>query len=84
MADVIIPLATLRSILHDLNGEMFVVRGHAELGQSKAEPDSEQARHFDAILERSDAMMEIISRLRSFRDEAIEIEQSNSQSNDQA
>ena len=59
---------SLRGIVHDLNGQVFVIRGHAELGLNHASELHETERHFASIMERCDEVISVIHRLREIEE----------------
>lgn len=55
---------TIRKIIHDLNGELFLIRGNAELAGDGIDPNSETRKHLDKIMERTNAINGLVQRLR--------------------
>lgn len=58
------PEEPVRSLLHECNGALFVIRGHAELVVDAGNADLQTRRHLSAIIEQCDLLAE---RLREFR-----------------
>lgn len=56
---------TIRKIIHDLNGELFLIRGNAELALDEVSKDSLVYRNLNQIMERTDALSALASRLRA-------------------
>lgn len=55
---------SIRKIIHDLNGELFLIRGNAELASEGLDPNSETRKHLDNITERTNAINRLVQRLR--------------------
>lgn len=53
----------VRKAIHDLNGELFLIRGHVELARAANTSDAVTAQ-LDAIFRHTDAMAEATKRLR--------------------
>jgi nitrogen-specific signal transduction histidine kinase len=56
---------SIRKIIHDLNGELFLIRGNTELASEGMDPDCENRKHLDNIMERTDAINLLVQRLRA-------------------
>ena len=56
---------TIQKIIHDLNGELFLIRGNTELAGEDIDPNSEARKHLDNIMERTEAINLLVQRLRS-------------------
>ena len=63
------PPHSLRKIIHDLNGEIFLIRGYVELTLQMTEPGSPVHTHMTKALERIDEFENIIRRLRIKQEE---------------
>ncbi len=59
-----LPPDSLRKIVHDLNGELFLIRGYADLSLGKLEEDHPIAENVRKILRRTDELEHIIQDLR--------------------
>ncbi len=59
------PENSLRRIIHDLNGELFLIRGYIDLTLSMVSDDEVAKSNLSKILERTDEFEKIIRRLRS-------------------
>ncbi len=59
-----LPPQSLRKIVHDLNGELFLIRGYADLTLGKIEKDHPIAENIRKILRRTDELENIIQKLR--------------------
>ena len=55
---------SLRKIVHDLNGELFLIRGYAELTEPLVEEMPLAADHLRKILARSYELEKIIKKLK--------------------
>lgn len=55
---------SIRKIIHDLNGEIFLVRGNAELTLDQLPADSDSRRGLEQIMERVEEINKIVLRLR--------------------
>jgi len=55
---------SLRKIIHDLNGEIFLIRGYAELTLGLVPDDEAIRRHVLKILERTNELESIGKRLK--------------------
>ncbi len=69
--------AALRQIAHDINGELFVIRGHAELGQTKAPHIQEMQRHMSTIIEHCDQMLALTQQLKNLHTSAFDFPDTN-------
>jgi len=58
------PPNSLRKIIHDLNGEIFLIRGYAELTLGLVLDDEAIRRHVLKILERTNELESIGKRLK--------------------
>ena len=63
------PPQSLRKIVHDLNGEIFLIRGYVELTLQMTEPGSLVHTQMTKALERIDEFENIIRRLRIKQEE---------------
>lgn len=63
----------LRPIVHDLNGELFVIRGHAELGLNAVHDPDAAERHFECVMRRCDEVILVINRLRDLGNGDVQI-----------
>ena len=59
-----LPPHSLRKIVHDLNGELFLIRGFADLSLGKIENNHPIAENIRKILRRTDELEHIIQKLR--------------------
>ncbi len=59
----------VRKAIHDLNGEIFLIRGHVELARAQA-PDSHIREQLDAIFRHTDQLAEVTKRLRKLREDS--------------
>lgn len=59
-----LPPQSLRKIVHDLNGELFLIRGFADLTLGKIENNHPIADNIRKILRRTDELERIIQTLR--------------------
>ncbi len=59
-----LPPDSLRKIVHDLNGELFLIRGFADLTLGKIENNHPIADNIRKILRRTDELERIIQTLR--------------------
>lgn len=58
------PPNSLRKIAHDLNGEIFLIRGYAELTLGLVPDDEAIRRHILKILERTNELEAISKRIK--------------------
>ena len=63
------PANSLRKIVHDLNGELFLIRGFADLTMNSLRDTEAAKKNVTKILERSDEFESIIKRLRKKQQE---------------
>ena len=59
-----LPPDSLRKIVHDLNGELFLIRGYADLSLGKLEENHPIAENMRKILRRTNELEQIIKNLR--------------------
>ena len=59
-----LPPDSLRKIVHDLNGELFLIRGYADLSLGKLEKNHPIAENMRKILRRTNELEQIIKNLR--------------------
>ena len=59
------PAPALRKIIHDLNGELFLIRGYIELTVQGAEKGTVAHTNMVKALERLDELEVVIGRLRN-------------------
>lgn len=64
MDTVTLPAEGLRKAIHDINGQIFVIRGNAEIGLSKMDDPAALEKHFHKILSRCDALMADVTSIR--------------------
>ncbi len=63
------PANSLRRIIHDLNGELFLIRGFADITMVSLSDNEVAKKNVTRILERSDEFENIIKRLRKKQQE---------------
>ncbi|WOO43112.1 hypothetical protein [Rubellicoccus peritrichatus] len=61
-------LDTMRKIVHDLNGEIFLIRGHVELARNSCR-DLKTKKQLEGIQERTNALDLLSKRLRQLEEE---------------
>lgn len=61
----------VRKAIHDLNGEIFLIRGHVELARAQC-PDGPVREQLDAIFRHTDVLAEVTKRLRKLREESAQ------------
>ena len=54
---------SLRKLIHDLNGELFLIRGHLDLMHREIKNNSQVMENFDKIQERMDEVQMIIKKM---------------------
>ncbi len=59
-----LPPDSLRKIIHDLNGELFLIRGYTDLSLGNFEENHPIAEYMRKILRRTDELERIIKILR--------------------
>jgi len=52
----------LKKLIHDLNGELFLIRGHLDLMHREIKNNSQVMENFDKIQERMDEVQMIIKK----------------------
>lgn len=55
---------TLRKIIHDLNGDLFLIRGYADLASTRFELEPQVAQYLEKIVAQCDDLEATIGRLR--------------------
>ena len=60
---------SLKKIIHDLNGELFLIRGYVDLTKNLVENDEIATRNLQKIMERTHALEDIIQILRDKQQE---------------
>lgn len=55
---------SIRKIIHDLNGELFLIRGNTEFATDAVAKDSPARQHLDNIMERTEEINVLVQRLR--------------------
>ncbi len=68
-----LPPDSLRKIVHDLNGELFLIRGYADLTLGKIEAHNPIAENIRKIIRRTDELENIVQNLRR-KQQALEPE----------
>ncbi|MEM9226972.1 MAG: hypothetical protein AAGA45_03300 [Verrucomicrobiota bacterium] len=54
----------LRKLIHDINGEIFLIRGNAEIALHKLEEDNPMRQQLQEIIEHSEAVEAKVKKLR--------------------
>ncbi len=62
---------SLRNLIHDLNGELFLIRGHLDLMHGEIKNNPQVMENYDKIQERLDEVQMIIKKMRQ-KQHAIE------------
>lgn len=62
---------SLRKLIHDLNGELFLIRGHLDLMHGEIKNSPQVMENYDKIQERLDEVQMIIKKMRQ-KQHAIE------------
>ena len=57
-------LDPLTKLIHDLNGELFLIRGHLDLMHGEIKNNPQVMENFDIIQERLDEVQMIIKKMR--------------------
>ena len=55
---------SLRKLIHDLNGELFLIRGHLDLMHGEIKNNPQVMENYDKIQERLDEVQMIIKNMR--------------------
>ncbi|MEM8550019.1 MAG: hypothetical protein AAGF10_04450 [Verrucomicrobiota bacterium] len=58
------PAQELRKLIHDINGEIFLIRGNAEVALHKSPDDHPLGQQLREIIERSEAVEAKVKKLR--------------------
>lgn len=62
---------TLRKLIHDLNGELFLIRGYADLASKALKEEDPASTNLKRLIERTDEMEKIVVKLKA-RQQQIE------------
>ena len=55
---------SLRKLIHDLNGELFLIRGYADIALKLVKDNQVAVNNLNKLLERAEEMETILGRLR--------------------
>ena len=56
---------TLRKIIHELNGELFLIRGNLELARECTQADAPIHNHLENIKQRTEEISKLVKRLKA-------------------